>query len=140
MSHHKKVATPLDPSTSRMNESLYEFFWRAIPSGYVEVWGIEKRRLEQEGKSAFSLHNRLISFNIGHAVYLGLIYIIFGGYTLVFHIGYSFMITLMLEAINYLEHYGLERKKDVNGNYESVGIKHSWNAPQVITNMILFKL
>ena len=45
-SHHKKVATPLDPSTSRMNESLYWFYLRAIPYGYVEVWEFEKRRLE----------------------------------------------------------------------------------------------
>ena len=64
----------------------------------------------------------------------------FGAYALIFHLVYSLAVTMMLEAINYLEHYGLERKKDVNGNYESVGIKHSWNAPQVITNMILFKL
>jgi alkane 1-monooxygenase len=30
-SHHKHVATPLDPSTSRLGESLYYFFCRAIP-------------------------------------------------------------------------------------------------------------
>ena len=55
---------------------------------------------------------------------------------------YSLAVTLMLEAINYLEHYGLERKllpgsSDV---YESVKITHSWNAPQLLTNYILFKL
>jgi alkane 1-monooxygenase len=139
-SHHKKVATPLDPSTSRMNESLYWFYLRAIPYGYVEVWDFEKRRLEQVGKSPFSLENRLISFNIAHAVWLAIVYKVFGGFALVFHLAYSLAVTLMLEAVNYLEHYGLERKLDANGNYESVGIKHSWNAPQVVTNMILFKL
>ena len=37
-SHHKKVATPLDPSTSRLGESLLQFYLRAIPEGYKEVW------------------------------------------------------------------------------------------------------
>lgn len=52
----------------------------------------------------------------------------------------------MLEIINYLEHYALERnalERDADGNvtvWESVNIKHSWNAPQVVTNLVLFKL
>ena len=141
VSHHKKVSTPEDPSTARMNESLYEFYWRAIPQGYVEVWDIEKKRLEREGASPFNpLRNRILLFNILHAAYIGIIYTIFGLHTMCFHLVYSFVITLMFEAVNYLEHYGLMRKQDANGNYESVNIKHSWNAPQMITNWILFKL
>lgn len=46
----------------------------------------------------------------------------------------------MIETVNYVEHYGLLREKDADGNYEPVNIKHSWNAPQVITNYMLFKL
>jgi alkane 1-monooxygenase len=45
-SHHKKVSTPEDPSTARMGESLYQFYWRAIPEGYVEVWDYEVNRLK----------------------------------------------------------------------------------------------
>jgi len=33
-----------------------------------------------------------------------------------------------LEAINYIEHYGLERKKDKDGVYESIGKMHCWNS------------
>lgn len=139
-SHHKWVSTPLDPSTSRFNEGLYAFYLRSIPSGYVATWKIEAERLQKEGKSQFSLENRMISFNLLHALYIGVIYTIFGGLATLFHLVYSFFIVLMLEAINYLEHYGLQRKLDANGNYESVSIKHSWNAPQVITNWVLFKL
>ena len=32
-----------------------------------------------------------------------------------------------LETVNYLEHYGLRRRKDENGIYESVGYVHSWS-------------
>jgi alkane 1-monooxygenase len=48
-SHHKKVATPLDPSTSRLGESLFYFYWRAIPEGYKEVWDYEQARLKLLG-------------------------------------------------------------------------------------------
>ena len=54
-SHHKKVATPDDPSTARKGESIWAFYWRAIPEGYVEVWELEKQRLLKEGISAFSI-------------------------------------------------------------------------------------
>lgn len=73
---------------------------------------------------------------------MGLIYAVFGLKATLFHVVYSALITLMFEAVNYIEHYGLERKllpgsTDV---YESVKITHSWNAPQVLSNYILFKL
>ncbi|TNV78363.1 hypothetical protein FGO68_gene1002 [Halteria grandinella] len=146
-SHHKKVATPDDPSTSRLGESLYYFYWRAIPAGYVEVWDYEINRLTQQGSKAwweFLIYNRLITFNLAQAAWIGIVYSIFGGRAAVFHLIYSAIVTLMFEAVNYLEHYGLERKKIDPTNpasaYESVKIIHSWNAPQVVTNYALFKL
>ena len=63
-----------------------------------------------------------------------------------FCILYAFLTVFMLETINYLEHYGLERKPleyGPNGEvtvWESVTIMHSWNAPQVMSNYMFFKL
>jgi alkane 1-monooxygenase len=64
----------------------------------------------------------------------------FGFKAVLFSIVSSIMCMLMIETVNYVEHYGLLRKKDEKGVYEPVNIKHSWNAPQVITNHMLFKL
>jgi alkane 1-monooxygenase len=90
------------------------------------------------------VYNRLITFNIGHALWLGAVYALFGTRALVFHLIYSAIVTLMFEAVNYLEHYGLLRKKldpsNPDSAYESVKIIHSWNAPQVVTSYLLFKL
>ena len=47
---------------------------------------------------------------------------------------------LVLEIINYIEHYGLRRKKLPDGTYEKVTIQHSWNAPHRFTNYLFFKL
>jgi alkane 1-monooxygenase len=59
-----------------------------------------------------------------------------------FNLLVSVITTLMFEAVNYLEHYGLQRKllPGTDKVYESVNITHSWNAPQVMTNYLLFKL
>ena len=35
---------------------------------------------------------------------------------------------MFLESINYIEHYGLLRKKDADGIYESINKMHSWNS------------
>jgi len=45
-----------------------------------------------------------------------------------------------LEIINYIEHYGLERKEISPGVYEKVTVMHSWNAPYRVSNAIMFKL
>lgn len=79
------------------------------------------------------IYNRLITFNVGHSVWLGIVYFLFGGKAVIFHLLYSLLVTLMFEAVNYLEHYGLMRKPidplNPNSAFESVKIIHSWNAP-----------
>ena len=47
---------------------------------------------------------------------------------------------LHLEAVNYIEHYGIERKKIGHDEWERVNITHSWNAPHRISNYLMFKL
>ena len=142
--HHKNVATPGDNSTARADESVYQFYMRVVPSGYIEVWEYEQNRLKQLNGGVNSLldsllHNRLISFTLFEALYFGLIFTVFGGKGLAFHILTNIIVLSQFEAVNYLEHYGLLRKME-NGVYESVKITHSWNAPQLITNYLLFKL
>lgn len=92
--HHKNVATPKDAVTARYGESVYTFWLRAIPHSYVEVWEYERNRLEREGKSKFSLENRVISFNLGHIVYLVVIFYFFGKTGLIFHLIYSMICIL----------------------------------------------
>jgi len=99
-------------------------------------------RLKQTGLSGISLvlYNKLVIFNVGHALYIWAIYLIFGGLAAAFHIVYSVLTVALLETINYIEHYGLLRKELPGGVYEPVKIIHSWNAPQLVTNYVLFKL
>ena len=68
------------------------------------------------------------------------IYFAFGIQPLVFHLLMGGGSVIYLEGINYIEHYGLLRKKLPNGEYEKVTVLHSWNAPHRFSNYLLFKL
>jgi alkane 1-monooxygenase len=46
----------------------------------------------------------------------------------------------LLEAVNYLEHYGLVRQRLDNGRWERVSPRHSWNNNNVTTNLFLYHL
>jgi alkane 1-monooxygenase len=45
-----------------------------------------------------------------------------------------------LEAVNYVEHYGLSRGRLVNGSYERVSVGHAWNANHMLSNAVLLRL
>jgi alkane 1-monooxygenase len=47
---------------------------------------------------------------------------------------------LLLETVNYIEHYGLSRKKLESGRYETVQPKHSWNSNHELGRIILYEL
>lgn len=55
-----------------------------------------------------------------HVALAGIIYVIFGGRALLFQVCYSLVGVFFIELINYTEHYGLLRKKDVRGIYEPI--------------------
>jgi alkane 1-monooxygenase len=47
---------------------------------------------------------------------------------------------MLLETVNYLEHYGLLRQKTANGRYERCTPQHSWNSDHLVTNIFLYHL
>ena len=52
----------------------------------------------------------------------------------------SFFAFTLLEIVNYIEHYGLHRRKLENGRYERTTIHHSWNSNYLLTNLFLVQL
>jgi alkane 1-monooxygenase len=46
----------------------------------------------------------------------------------------------LLEAVNYIQHYGLARQKRPDGRYEPCAPRHSWNSNRVASNVMLFHL
>ena len=52
----------------------------------------------------------------------------------------AFVAVLLLELVNYIEHYGLTRKNLENGKYEFVQPHHSWNSSYKVSNWVLINL
>lgn len=138
--HHRDVATPEDPATSRMGESIYRFSLREIPGAFRRAWALEEERLERQGKSVWSLDNEIIQpMLITVALYASML-AFFGPKMLVFlPIAMAFG-WWQLTSANYIEHYGLLRQKLPNGRYEHQQPYHSWNSNHLFSNLVLFHL
>lgn len=137
--HHKHVSTREDPSSARYGESLYAFWFRSVWYGYMSAWHLEATRLKRKGKSTFSIRNEMIWFQVIQAVFLGLMVFVFGFYIMLFFLAAAVMGFLLLETVNYIEHYGLQRKETGQG-YERVMPGHSWNSDHILGRIMLFEL
>ena len=138
--HHVLVATPEDPASSRMGESIYSFALREIPETCARAWSLEKARLAARGRGTWSSENAILQSYAITFIFQGSLLLAFGWIMLPFlaiHNGWAWF---QLTSANYIEHYGLLRKKDENGRYERCQPHHSWNSNHIIGNLVTFHL
>ena len=138
--HHTNVGTKSDPATARRDEWLFVFWFRSQIGSYIQAWQIEITRMKIMKKHVFSLENKMIQYTLLHSLFLGSIYAYFGLTVLIYFLFAALVGILLLETVNYIEHYGLYRQQRENGNYEQVKRKHSWNSNHVIGRAVLFEL
>lgn len=136
--HHRHVATPLDPASATLGVPIQRFWRQSLVGSLRSAWRIEAKRRRERGLSAWADRRvRMIAgVVVAHAVALAV-----GGLGgVLFFAGQSLVAVLLLETINYIEHYGLRRAELGDGRYERVRPEHSWNASQRLTNWFLFNL
>jgi len=137
--HHVRVATPEDPASSRLGESFWAFLPRTVKGSLTSAWGIECARLDRLGKSHFSPHNDILGAWAMTVALFGALVAVFGfvvlPYLLIQACGF-----VLLEVVNYLEHYGLLRQRKEDGRYERCLPEHSWNSNNVASNVLLYHL
>ena len=138
--HHKRVATPEDPSSARYGEWVFAFYFRSVIFSYLSAWHIAGNELKKKGKRFFSIHNEMIQFHFIQIAFLGLIFFLFGWLVTLYFLAAAVIGFLLLETVNYIEHYGLQRKKSTEGNYERAMPVHSWNSDHVVGRLFLFEL
>lgn len=124
--HHKNVATDEDPASARKGEILYAFWLRSVWGSYRNAWKLEK--------------NEMLRFQLIQLVYLGGIWWYYHWAGLLFATGIAIVGFLLLETVNYIEHYGLRRKKLPSGRYEPVLPSHSWNSDHELGRIFLYEL
>lgn len=124
--HHPRFATPEDHATARRGESLYAFIPRSIFQGLIS-----------------SLKFKAVPVLIAYALVataVALIYLWLGADALTLALIQGLIAVILLEGINYLEHYGLLRAKRPSGHYEPAGPGHSWDTSYYLTNINIFNL
>ena len=138
--HHRHVATPEDPASSQLGESIYRFMFRELPGAYFRAWDLESERLDRHGKSPWSLDNEIVQGWLMTAVVYGALIAALGPKIIP---ALALMIpwgAFQLTSANYIEHYGLLRLKLPNGRYEPCKPHHSWNSNLIASNLVTFHL
>lgn len=138
--HHRHVGTPADPATARLGEGFYRFLPRAVFGGVAHAWAIEREQLARRGRGIWHPSNRMLRYAATLAVLAGGVAWGWGARGLAFFVGQGVLAFVLLEAINYVEHYGLVRREIAPGRYEPVSARHSWDSSHRISNWLLINL
>jgi len=137
--HHVRVATPGDPATAPRGMSVYRFILRSVTGGFAHACKLEALRLRRIGRSVWHPSNWVLSgaalsgLLLAGAAWAG------GAQALALFMLQAAWAIVLLEAVNYIEHYGLQRRFD-GARYEAVQPHHSWNADFAVSNWLLFNL
>lgn len=137
--HHKNVSTDEDPASAKYGELIYMFYLRTIAGSWVSAWKIEKDRLKKSRVPFWSFQNEMLRFQLYQLFLILGIYFIFGWLPLVSFLGASLIGIMLLETVNYIEHYGLRRHK-IGDKYERTLPVHSWNSNHPIGRLVLLEL
>lgn len=138
--HHRHVATPLDPTTARRGEGLYAFLVRSVVGGAGMVWHVETERLARRGASRWSIGNRALRY-AATMIAMPIAAWCLGGWPgVAVFAGQCLVAIVLVQGINYVEHYGLERREVAPGRYERVDARHSWDSSHRVTNWLLINL
>jgi alkane 1-monooxygenase len=138
--HHRNVATPEDPASARRGEWVYLFWVRSIVGGWFSAWRLERKRLSRLGLPAISMQNEVLLWQVFQwALLLGVGWgwgwSVAGAWAMSALLG-----GCLLETVNYIEHYGLERKRENAHRFERVQPHHSWNSDHALGRLVLFEL
>ncbi len=137
--HHRNVATKEDPATARKGENFYFYFIRCVINSVISSWNIEKDILKKKNSNIYSLKNRMLHYFFLELLFLCLAFYFTGINGLIFIFFHALVSITLLELVNYIQHYGLTRKKE-NGKYERFSDHHSWNSRHISANWSTFNL
>ncbi|WP_340200984.1 alkane 1-monooxygenase [Ascidiimonas sp. W6] len=138
--HHLNAATNEDPATAKFNQTVYSFWFTSVFKQYFNAWLIQQNLLKRNHLPFISLQNDMLWYSVLQFLYLLSIYTFFGGFAVLFVVSFAIVGFTLLETINYIEHYGLLRKKLPSGRYERVREIHSWNSNHIMGRIILYEL
>jgi alkane 1-monooxygenase len=126
--HHPYVGTPLDPGTSRLNESLVHFVGRAFVLAWHSGWRVERSRLARKGLTPWRMDNAILrGLALQAALYVAL-GTAFGWIGLGLFVGQSAVAIFLALTIDNTQHYGVVRHETALGRLERLRADHAWTS------------
>jgi alkane 1-monooxygenase len=138
--HHARVATADDPASAPRGMSLYRFIGRSLIGSFAHGWRLEALRLGHQGRSAWHPANWVLMGSLLSIGVLLIAAVAAGPAVALFLALQACWAVVLLETVNYIEHYGLRRRLLPTGRPEPVAPRHSWNADYIVSNWLLFNL
>jgi len=138
--HHSRLGTDADPASSRKGESLYTYWFRSSVLGWVSAWELEAKRLSRRKRRVVSFQNEMLRLQLYQALAVLSAGLVFGWLAAAAWVAAALSGGLILETVNYIEHYGLRRETNARGRLEPVRPVHSWNSNHPLGRLLLFDL
>jgi alkane 1-monooxygenase len=136
--HHVRVATAADPASARRGESLWRFLPRTLAGSWRSAWALEAARLQRHGLRW--RHSVLAWALASQAVLACVLLWALGPKALLWWVVQAAYAVFLLETVNYVEHYGLQRRVLADGRAEPVAAHHAWGADALLTNCVIANL
>ena len=124
--HHANVGTRGDPASARRGETVYAFWVRSIVGSYRSAWRLGP--------------NEMVRYHLVEAALLLGVFALGGWAGLALFLVAALIGVLLLETVNYIEHYGLARELLGDGRYERIAPAHSWSSDNPVSRVLLFDL
>lgn len=108
--HHRRVGREQDPATARYGETYRQFWRRTVPGQFKSAWQLENHRLRTARPGIRTLlRHRVFQGVLAELVLVSGIGWYFGPTPLLAFMIQTVMAIRNLEAINYIQHWGLIR-------------------------------
>lgn len=131
-SHHVHTSTENDENTAWLNETIYAYIARTIPGSAIRCWQMEARQ--------FGIwRNKMTWYAVAQAGLLAGMYLLVGWCGLAFYLAHTFGAHIVLESVNYIQHYGLLREKRADG-YEKTAAEHSWDTYHFFSSYVAYRV
>ncbi len=129
--HHRAAATRADAATARRDESLWQFMPRYFSHVFTDAVKLSHNK---HGRVNEALALAGVSLLIALLLYIA------GGWrSTVFALITAWIAQTLVAAVDYVEHWGLERRT-IDGKPERMGPQHTWDCANRISDAILFNL
>lgn len=130
--HHVFVATPRDPNTPQRGRTFYGFIPNAWWGSFKAAWRVESRRRGDRFPTPFA-------FYIGGTLGAAALALVWQGWLgLLTYVALALYASSQMLAADYVQHYGLWRKRRPDGKWEPVSPRHSWDTPGAFTAVMMF--